>query len=79
MIITNYRMFRSGDSFCYYNSKGDIVTNGFHLDIDSLVDIDNFKYMKSVIKYTQDIYNDIKKLGNPDLIFGDKESNYIHF
>lgn len=79
IIITNYRMFRSGDSFCYYDSKGNIITNGLHLDIDSLADIDNFKYMKSVIQYAQDVYDDIKKLGNNDLIIGDKESNYINF
>lgn len=79
ILITNYRMLRSGDSFCYYNSKGDLITNGLHLDIDSLANAQNYNYMKSIIQYSQTIYDDIKNLGNSDLIYGDKESNYIVF
>lgn len=79
IILTNYRMFRSGDTFCYYDSKGNIITNGLHLDVDSLSHIQNYNYMKSIIKYAQEIYDEIKAIGNDDLIYGDKESNYIRF
>lgn len=77
-ILTNYMLFRSGDSFCYYNSKGEMISKGNSLDVDSLAKKSNFDYAMSFIEMVQNLCDKIHGL-NPDNIFGDKKSNYINF
>lgn len=77
-IFTNYMMYRSGDSFCYYDSAGNLITNGKSFDANSLAKNENFLFAKSFIDDAQSIYNNIKK-GYSYLIKGDKISNYIKF
>lgn len=77
-ILTNYMLFRSGDSFCYYNSRGDMISKGNSLDVDSLAKKSNFDYAMSFIEMVQNLCDKIHEL-NPDNILGDKKSNYIRF
>ena len=76
-IFTNYRYITSGDSFSYfYNGKN--MTNGRHLDIHSLAKKDVFEQYVDLIGDLQEYVDKIKTL-NPDLIIGDKVSNYLTF
>lgn len=77
-IITNYRLIRSGDTFIYFNTKGDKITNGGSLDIDSLANYNTYVFANSLIEKLQNSYNDIYKI-NKDMIMGSKISNFINF
>lgn len=78
IVLTNYRQLRSGDSFNYFDSKNERLTKGRFLDVDSLAKLDNYEFSLSLKKDMQNLYENIKKL-NPDLITGDKKSNFIDF
>jgi hypothetical protein len=41
-IFTNYIRIKSGDSFNYFNSKGEIITKGTELDFKNLTDPENY-------------------------------------
>lgn len=77
-IFTNYRLFRSGDSFSYFDSKGGLITNGMSLDVDSLAKYDNYKYAMTFIGYVQEICDYARTY---HLIFegSDMKSNYLTF
>ena len=78
MIFTNYMLYRSGDSFEYFNSKGEIISQGKSLDVDSLAKKDNYDFAMSIIDDMQGLYEGIYGK-NPDMVIGDKKSNYIKF
>ena len=73
IIITNNRMFRSGDSFCYFDENGILKTEGKTLDVDSLANSEAHSIAESVRHDLQIICED-----NP-YIFGDGKSNFIDF
>lgn len=73
-IITNYRVFRSGDSFNYYDEKDNIISQGLTLDINSLADEETYSWVSDVQKQYQDLCDNAK-----NRIFGAKESNFINF
>lgn len=73
IIITNNRMFRSGDSFCYFDEEGKLKTEGKTLDVDSLANSEAHSIAESVRHDLQIICKD-----NP-YIFGDGKSNFIDF
>lgn len=75
-VITNYRLLRSGDSFIYFNTKGERITNGGALDVDSLANHETYIYVESLIEKLQATYNKVKEV-NKDMIIGRKESNFI--
>lgn len=76
-ILTNYRLFRSGDSFCYFDSKGKKITRGDFLDVNSLAKWSNHQAALSILTSTQELYDEIKK-NNPDSITGiNSKSNFI--
>lgn len=77
-VITNYRLIRSGDSFIYFNTKGEKITKGGSLDIDSLAKYETYVFVNSLIESLQSIYNDLYRL-NKDLIIGSRVSNFIKF
>lgn len=79
LIITNYRLFRSGDSFSYYDSKGELISKGEFLDVDSPAESEKSDMVESILDSLQKTYNAIKNIRNDDLIIGDKESSYIDF
>lgn len=74
--ITNYRLLRSGDSFVYFNTKGELITNGATLDVDSLANHETYIYVESLIEKIQNTYDVVKKR-NSDMIVGSKKSNFI--
>jgi len=77
-VITNYRLIRSGDSFIYFNTKGEKITNGGSLDIDSLAKYDSYVFANSLLEKLQASYCDILRL-NKDMIIGSQISNFIEF
>jgi hypothetical protein len=58
-VITNYRLIRSGDSFIYFNTKGEKITKGGSLDIDSLAKYETYVFVNSLLESLQSIYNEI--------------------
>lgn len=77
-IITNYRLIRSGDSFIYFNTQGEKITNGGSLDIDSLANNETYTFVGSLLEKLQNSIDEIYKL-NKDMIIGDKVSNFVRF
>lgn len=73
IIITNNRMFRSGDSFCYFDEKDKLITEGKTLDVDSLANSEAHSIAESFRHDLQMICEE-----NP-YIFGDGISNFIDF
>ncbi len=74
-ILTNYRLFRSGDSFNnYFNEKGLSQTKGLTLDVDSIANNNVCSIVCAIQDWFQGICNN-----NPSRIFGSKESNFINF
>jgi hypothetical protein len=80
-ILTNYRLFRSGDSFCYFDSNGNTITNGKSLDVDSIAKQDTQLFVDSFVKDIQQVCDKIhsKEFGLLHYIVGDKVSNLIKF
>lgn len=80
-ILTSYRIFRSGDSFCYFDSRGEIITKGKSLDVDSIAKQDTQVFAYSFVKEMQEICDKIHKeeFGFLKYIIGDKKSNLIKF
>lgn len=78
MIFTNYMLYKSGDSFEYFDSKGNTISQGKSLDVNSLAKRDNYDFAMSIIKDMQNLYENIYGK-NPDMVIGDKKSNYIKF
>ncbi len=74
--ITNYRLLRSGDSFIYFDTKGERKTNGGSLDVDSLANYETYIYVESLLEKLQDTYLKVKEL-NSDMIIGNGKSNFI--
>lgn len=75
-VITNYKLLRSGDSFNYFKSNGELMTNGGALDVDSLANHDIYVFVESLLEKLQTTYNDIKRL-NDSMIMGDRKSKFI--
>ena len=75
-VITNYRLIRSGDSFIYFNTKGEKITKGGSLDIDSLAKNETYVFVNSLLESLQSIYDNIYRL-NRDMIIGNQVSNFI--
>ena len=76
-VITNYRLLRSGDSFNYFDTSGERITNGGSLDIDSLANHETYVFVESLLEELQSTYNTIKQL-NDSMILGDRKSKLIN-
>lgn len=74
-VITNYRLLRSGDSFIYFNTKGERITNGGSLDVDSLANHETYVFTESLLEKLQNSYNSVKT--NDNLVIGDKMSKFL--
>ena len=72
-------MFRSGDSFNYYDSKGNLKTKGDALDVDSIAKASSHAYALQRIRNVQVVVDKLKSLNRNDLIIGDKVSSWIKF
>lgn len=77
-IITNYRLIRSGDSFVYFDTNGNKITNGGSLDVDSLANFETYIFVESLLEKLQRSYAKINER-NSDMIIGTKVSKFITF
>lgn len=77
-IFTNYKTFASGDTYNYFNSNGDKITDGRWLHVHSLADAGNMEDAKRLLDDIQKLINDMKSL-NPNNIMKDKICNYLTF
>lgn len=77
-IFTNYKMFISGDTLNFFDSKHNKISNGRWLHVHSNAQIDN---MQSSLKFIDDMQGLVSaaKTTNPDLIKHDKKSNFLNF
>ncbi len=73
-ILTNYRLFISGDSLNYFDESGSKTTKGLFLEVYSSA----AGTIPSVIDEIRTIYQTICNL-NRNRIYGDKRSNFICF
>lgn len=73
-VITNYRLLRSGDSFIYFNTKGERITNGGSLDVDSLANHETYIFVESLLEKLQDTYRQVDDC----MIVGNKKSKFIN-
>lgn len=76
-IITNYKIFESGDSFTYFNDKGENISRGKWLHVNSHGDREIRQQTLDYIEELQHLVN-IKKSGLNSII-GDKKSNFLKF
>lgn len=77
-IFTNYKSIESGDSFNYFDSKGNVISKGRHIEVFSLADNE---YYENYMQFVADMQNnviDVKKI-NKNNIIGDKVCNYLVF
>lgn len=78
-ILTNYRRYYSGDSFNYVSSTGKIISAGREWEVSSLARKKNHNLAIQLLEDIQYRIDEMKKLNNPDLIIGDKESCFLSF
>lgn len=78
-IFTNYKSFASGDSYNYFDTNGNKITNGRHLHVHSHADNDNEEDSIKFLEDMQNIIDSISKLNNSSLIKKDKKSNFLKF
>lgn len=76
-ILTNYKLFRSGDSFCYFDSKGNKITKGDFLDVNSLAKWRNHQLANNLIDSVQKIYDNVKKKNPNNVVAVNPKSNFI--
>lgn len=77
-IITNYKMFSSGDSYNYFNSQGTKITSGSWFHIYSLADNANMANADRLIKDVQELINVLKRI-NDSNIKKDRICNFLKF
>ncbi|ARV14821.1 hypothetical protein [Polaribacter sp. SA4-12] len=77
-ILTNYERIYSGDTFSFWNNRGQKITKGREISYSSLAKKENHDL---AIKLVEDIQQTITFLNknNPDYIQGDKISNFLNF
>ena len=77
-ILTNYERIYSGDTFSFWNNKGQKITKGREISYSSLAKKENHELAINLI---EDIQKTIDFLNekNPNFIQGDKVSNFLNF
>ncbi|MBO7490256.1 MAG: hypothetical protein J6T88_08270 [Bacteroidales bacterium] len=78
-IITNYKMYTSGDSFKYFEDGVNVAlcTHGEWMDVNSLYDLDNLQNVKDFLSDLQIMIDNRK--GLLQAICGDKKSLLLKF
>ena len=77
-IFTNYKTFASGDTYNYFDNKGNKITNGRYLHAHSLADKDNMRDALKLLDDLQKLVNELKSL-NDSLIMKDRVCNFLNF
>lgn len=76
-IITNYKMFDSGDSFTYFDDRGNNLSHGRWLHVNSH---GNREIRELSLQYLRDLQLLIDdRKGGLNSIIGDKKSNFLKF
>lgn len=78
-IFTNYKVFASGDTYNYFNSNGEKITNGRWLHVHSSAIKNNETKASKFLKDMQSIIDEIEKKNNDRLIKKDRISNFLSF
>ena len=68
-IFTNYLTIRSGDSFNYFNSKGEIISKGTDLTFNTLADLEECEAVFITLSELSKNVNEIKEK-YPEMAFG---------
>lgn len=81
IIFTNYKTLFSGDSFNYFNSKNEVISEGDWICVNSLANIEYYQNAMNFIGNMQKIVDEVGRRSNtPNCgIIGDKISNYLRF
>lgn len=77
-IFTNYKLFSSGDTFNYFDSKGERITNGRYFHYHSAARKKNLAKMIKFISDMQKVINHVHSR-DKDLIIKNKKSNFLTF
>lgn len=77
-IITNYKMFSSGDSYNYFNGQGKKITSGSWFHVYSLADNANMANADRLLKDVQELIDTLKRI-NDSNIKKDRVSNFLNF
>lgn len=77
-IFTNYKTYSSGDTYNYFNSNGEKITDGRWLHVHSLADGENMKDAMGLLDDIQVLINEMKNL-NDSNIMKDRVCNFLHF
>lgn len=82
-LISNYFRIKSGDSFTFFKSNGDMATNGTDVEIDPLTDQNVFEIVKDLLTDMQKRINatlesDSCKSKRHQYLLGEKISNLIN-
>lgn len=75
LILTNYRAITSGDSFNYFDERGNVRTGGFGITISSLAKRCNYVQEKVIKTYCDHLKNDASLA----VFHGDRKSNFLTF
>jgi hypothetical protein len=77
-IFTNYQWLFSGNSLIYFGANNSVLANGCTLVVSSLASKNNRKCAEGLL---EDMQEGIEKAlkNNPDMIQGDKKSNFLTF
>ncbi len=78
-IWTNYFRIYSGDSFNYFDSKGEKITRGKEIQFSSHLNLNNESVGLELIKDLQNNVNRLIELGQASQIEGDKISKFLNF
>lgn len=73
LILTNYRAITSGDSFNYFNERGEVKTGGFGIMVSSLAKRSNYVKEKVIETYCCQLERDVAGA----IVQGDKKSNFL--
>ena len=77
-IITNYKMFSSGDTYNYFNSQGEKITSGSWFHVYSLADNANMANANRLLKDVQELIDTLKRI-NDSNIMKDRICNFLEF
>lgn len=76
-IITNYKMFNPGNSFTFFNDKGQNISTGRFFNVYTHGDKDMRELSLSTISDLQHLVDEVK--GGLNTIIGDKKSRFLTF
>lgn len=76
-IITNYKMFDSGDSFKYFNDQGENTSHGRWFHVHTHGDKSTRGQAVAYLQDLQELIDDLKS--GLSSIIGDKKSNFLNF